>query len=284
MYISEDTLDRIIKEDTPYIDLTTMVLGIGNEQGRISFSSREAGILCGSEEVARILQKLGAQPNLVLPSGTPISPQQLFLQAEGHATGLHTAWKACLNILEYCSGIATRTHTLVTQARVVNPEANILSTRKMFPGTRELAIKAVVAGGGLPHRLGLSETILIFRQHINFLGGMRVLAHSIPLLKQRACEKKVLVEVESLDDALLMAAAGIDGLQFDKIPPLQLKQYVEVIRDSYPNLLLIAAGGINTANVTDYAAIGVQGIVTTSMYFGRPLDISVKIEPIQSKP
>ncbi|HRW12424.1 MAG TPA: ModD protein [Syntrophomonas sp.] len=280
MYISEDTLDRIIKEDTPYIDLTTMVLGIGNEQGRISFSSREAGILCGSEEVARILQKLGAKTNLVLPSGTSISPQQLFLQAEGTAAGLHIAWKASLNIVEYCSGIATRTHELLTKARTVNPDVNILSTRKMFPGTRELAVKAVVAGGGLPHRLGLSETILVFRQHINFLGGMEELAKNIPQFKQRDCEKKFIVEVEKLDDALLLAAAGVDGLQFDKVPPQQLKQFVEVIRESYPGIVLIGAGGIKESNVIDYAASGVAGIVTTSMYFGRPLDISVKIEPI----
>jgi molybdenum transport protein len=280
MYISEETLDRIIKEHTPYIDLTTMVLGSGNEQGRISFSSREAGILCGSEEVARILQKLGAKTNLVLPSGTSISPQQLFLQAEGTAAGLHIAWKASLNIVEYCSGIATRTHELLTKARTVNPDVNILSTRKMFPGPRELAVKAVVAGGGLPHRLGLSETILVFRQHINFLGGMEELAKNIPQFKQRDCEKKFIVEVEKLDDALLLAAAGVDGLQFDKVPPQQLKQFVEVIRESYPGIVLIGAGGIKESNVIDYAASGVAGIVTTSMYFGRPLDISVKIEPI----
>ncbi|MEN6327064.1 MAG: ModD protein [Syntrophomonas sp.] len=281
MYISEETLDRFIREDTPYMDLTTQLIDIGREQGTISFVSRETGVLCGTEEAARILQKLGAKPDLMLPSGTRLSPGQAFLQAEGNAAGLHIAWKVCLNILEYCGGIATRTRTLLDRARSVNAHVNILSTRKIFPGTKELAIKAVLAGGGFPHRLGLSETVLFFRQHINFISGMEELAARIPQLKQQACEKKIIVEVENLEDALLLAQAGVDGLQFDKVPPAQLKHYVEVIRERHPQLLLIGAGGIKESNVIEYAASGVNGIVTTSMYFGRPLDIAVKMEPVK---
>jgi molybdenum transport protein len=150
----------------------------------------------------------------------------------------------------------------------------------MFPGTRALSAKAVLTGGGFPHRLGLSETILVFRQHINFLGGVHELSQRIPQLRIHAREKKVLVEAETLDDALLLAAAGVDGLQFDKVQPGQLKNYVQKIRESHPNLLLLAAGGINESNVIEYADTGVDGIVTTSMYFGRPLDISVIMKPL----
>lgn len=280
MYISEEVLDRFIHEDAPYLDLTTEVLGIGQDQGRISFAAREKGIICGTEEAGRILEKIGTKVDLLLTSGTKVIPGQVFLQAEGNASGLHIAWKVCLNILEYCSGIATRTRTLRDKARSVSPSVNILSTRKMFPGTRELAIKSVVAGGGFPHRLGLSETILVFRQHITFLGGMNELNKRIPQFKKQACEKKVLVEVESLDDALLLAAAGVDGLQFDKVPAGQLKSYVAEIKKAYPQLLLIGAGGINESNIMEYAATGVDGLVTTSMYFGRPLDISVIMDPV----
>lgn len=281
MYISEETLDRFIREDTPYLDLTTAIIDIGQEPGVISFKSRENGVLCGTEEAARILQKLGAQPGFQLPSGTRLNPGQVFLEAEGNAAGLHVAWKVCLNILEYCSGIASRTRTLLDRARTVNEHISILSTRKIFPGTKELAIKAVLAGGGFPHRLGLSETILFFRQHINFISGMEELASRIPQLKEQACEKKIIVEVETLEDALLLAQAGVDGLQFDKVAPEPLKQYVQVIREKYPALLLIGAGGIKESNVLEYAATGVNGIVTTSMYFGRPLDIAVEMRPVK---
>ncbi|MEN6348124.1 MAG: ModD protein [Syntrophomonas sp.] len=281
MYISEETIDSFIHEDVPYLDLTTLLLEIGQQAGRISFASREKGILSGSEEARRVLQKLGARPTLVQAGGSQISPGQPFLQAEGDASALHAAWKVCLNILEYCSGIATRTRSLLDKARKINPDINILSTRKMFPGTRELAIKSVVAGGGLPHRLGLSETILIFKQHTNFLAGIEELAARIPLLCRQAGEKKVIVEVERLEDALLLAKAGVDGLQFDKVPPGELVLYVQEIRKAHPGLLLLGAGGINEANVADYAAAGIDGIVTTSMYFGRPLDIAVTMEPLK---
>lgn len=281
MYISEETLDRFIREDVPYLDLTTCLLDIGQKQGLISFAAREEGILSGSEEAARILQKLGLKTGLLLPGGAPVLPGQTFLQAEGSAANLHMAWKVCLNILEYCSGIASRTHLLLEKARTVNSSISILSTRKMFPGTRELAIKAVMAGGGFPHRLGLSESILVFRQHINFLTGMEELAKSIPKLRQQVCEKKILVEVGSLDEALLLAEAGVDGLQFDKVPPELLGQYVQEIKEYHSDLLLIGAGGINEANVIAYAATGIDAIVTTSMYFGRPLDIAVTLEPLK---
>jgi len=284
MYISEETLDRFIREDVPYLDLTTVLLDIGQEPGKITYASREKGILSGSEEAARILQKLGLKLGLLLPSGTPILPDQTFLQAEGTASGLHIAWKICLNILEYSSGIASRTRCLLDKARMINPNISILSTRKMFPGTRELAIKAVVSGGGFPHRLGLSETILVFRQHINFLSGMEELAKSIPKLRQQACEKKIIVEVTKLDEALLLAEAGVDGLQFDKVPSEQLRDYVQEIRKYHPDLLLIGAGGITEANVTAYAATGIDAIVTTSMYFGRPLDISVTMTSLERNP
>jgi len=280
MYISEETLDRFIREDVPYLDLTTSLLDIGQEPGRISFAAREKGILCGSEEAARIFQKLGLRTGLLLASGTTVIPGQPFLQAEGSAANLHMAWKVCLNILEYCSGVASRTRLLLDNARTVNPGVGILSTRKMFPGTRELAIKAVVAGGGFPHRLGLSESILVFRQHINFLSGMEELAKSMPKLRQQACEKKFIVEVERLDEALLLANAGVDGLQFDKVPAELLGHYVEEIRKCHSDILLIGAGGINEVNVIEYAATGIDAIVTTSMYYGRPLDISVTMEPL----
>jgi len=281
MYISDETLDHFIHEDTPYLDLTTHLLDIGQEPGVISFAARENGILCGSEEAARIFQKLGLKTGLFLRSETPLLQGQPFLQAEGSAGNLHIAWKVCLNILEYCSGIASRTHLLLDKARTVNPNISILSTRKMFPGTKELTIKAVVAGGGFPHRLGLSESILVFRQHINFLSGMEELAKNIPKLRQQACEKKFIVEVDNQDDALLLAEAGVDGLQFDNVPPEQLGRYVEEIRKYRSDLLLLGAGGINEGNVIAYAATGIDAIVTTSMYFGRPLDIAVTMEPLK---
>lgn len=280
MYISDSTIDGFIKEDVPYIDLTTTILKIGNKRGKITFASREDTVLSGIEEVLRIFDKLNISCCRFLPSGTFIGSKTVFIEAEGTAQNLHMAWKICLNILEYCCGIATRTKKMVDKAKQANPNIEIVTTRKSFPGTKELTIKSIVAGGALPHRLGISETILIFKQHIAFLGGYEALADAMNNIKISACEKKVTVEVENINDALLMAKAGADALQIDKLPPDEVIEIVKAARQVNPHIGLIATGGINYDNVDKYAATGVDAIATTSLYFGKPSDISAVITSI----
>ena len=161
VYIADETIERWIREDVPYGDLTSWLLEIGGRRGKIEYFSREETVVCGTEEAARIFIKLGATVQTVLPSGSLVKPGQLLLAAEGTAAGLHQGWKVVLNILEYASGIAARTHRLVKVAKNINPKLEIVATRKSFPGTKELAIKAILSGGALPHRLGLSETVLM---------------------------------------------------------------------------------------------------------------------------
>jgi len=278
VYISDETIDRWIKEDVPYIDLTTLTLGIGEIKGKISFTAREFTVLSGVEEVLRIFAKLGITPIRSLPSGSVVNKGDIFIEAEGLATRLHMAWKVSMNILEYCSGIATRTKLMVEVAKSVNPHITVVATRKSFPGTKELAIKSIIAGGAFPHRLGLSETILIFKQHLAFLGEINDLAQAIKQIKINACEKKIIVEVETIEDALLLIESGVDGLQFDKIPANDLKIMVDQIRRINPKVTLLGAGSINGGNIEEYARTGINAIVTTAMYFGKPSDIGVTMK------
>src|SRR5690554_5804421 len=165
-------MEKFMREDVPYFDLTTHLLELKGKKGRIAFICREDAVICGTEEVCRILGKLNCTLLGHLPSGTRTHPRTTILEAEGRAEDLHAAWKVSMNILEYASGITTRTNRMLMKARQFNPKIEILSTRKIFPGTKEIAIKAVLAGGGIPHRLGLSETVLVFQQHLNFIGGI----------------------------------------------------------------------------------------------------------------
>lgn len=280
LYISDETIERFIKEDVPYIDLTTLVMGIGNEKGWIRFTAREDMVLSGVEEVLKVFEKLHIHTAYSLPSGTTVRSGETFITAEGLASALHMAWKVSLNILEYCCGMATRTRRLVDKAKEVNSDISIVATRKSFPGTKELAIKSILVGGAFPHRLGLSETILIFKQHINFIGGIAQLSKRIKQIRAGACEKKIIVEAENESEGIEMAGMDIDGLQFDKMPAEQLKLTVQKIRSIKPHITLIAAGGINEKNVQEYAAADVQAIATTSVYFGKPSDIKVTMEKV----
>jgi molybdenum transport protein len=277
IYIADETIERWIKEDVPYIDLTTELLGIGDQKGKISFYTRERTTVCGSEEVSRIFAKLGVETTFCAPSGTRLQTGEIIAEGAGRADALHAAWKVSLNVLEYACGIAERTREIVENARTQNENIEVVSTRKGFPGTKEISIKAVMAGGGLPHRLGLSETVLIFDQHRRFLG--EDLSRMIAELKTRSCEKKIIAETDNIDDAVALTKAGIDGVQFDKVPEKILHDHVARLRALNPALVIIAAGGINHVNAAAYAAAGVNAIATSAMYFGKPADIRACFEP-----
>jgi molybdenum transport protein len=214
--LPDSDIERFIEEDIPYGDLTTHLLGMGARPGRIIFSTREETILCCSEEAARILQKCGASVVSCMPSGTKLSAGIEFLAADGPAQSLHAGWKVALNLMEYASGIASRTQRTVDKSRSVNPEISVVTTRKSFPGTKKISIKAIIAGGALPHRLGLSETVLVFKQHTAFLGGFEAFLGTVSDLKMKARETMVIVEADTAEEALLTARSGADIVQLDK--------------------------------------------------------------------
>lgn len=275
--IADSDIERFIEEDVPYGDLTSTLLGIGEEHGQIAFTTRERTVICCTEEAGRVFEKCGAIITSTLPSGTVAAPGTAILKAEGSAAALHTGWKVAMNLLEYASGIATRTNTIVQHARAANPAINVVTTRKSFPGTRKISMKAIMAGGAFPHRLGLSESILVFSQHTTFLGGLDRFLETLPDLKKRAPEQKILVEADSSDEALRIARAGADVVQLDKMAVAELAALVVDIRNRFPATSISAAGGINAENASAYAATGIDILVLSSVYFGKPADISAVI-------
>jgi molybdenum transport protein len=279
--LSDDEIDRFIREDCPYGDLTTNLLNIGMRAGRMVFATRHETVVCCTEEAARLLEKLGCTVTAAEPSGTLLAAGREILAATGQAGALHMGWKAALNLLEAASGIATRTRTLVHEARAANPAIEVVATRKVFPGTKAVATKAVYAGGALPHRLGLSESVLVFAQHVVFLGDIKELWVRLPEIKNRAKEKKVAIEVTDQIDALAAALAGADMVQVDKMSPEELHALVQAVRNAAPGVLIAAAGGITGENVSAYVATGVDLLVTSAMYWGKPADIAVTMEALE---
>ena len=277
--ISDARLDALIAEDVPYIDLTTEVLGMGNVPGELSYYTREDCVLCGTEEVARIIERVGARVEESLPSSARVAAGETFLRAAGPAGALHMAWKACLNVFDHCSAVATATRALVDEAHAGNEACEVITTRKSMPGAKDLLTKAVMTGGAFPHRLGLSETVLVFDHHIEFLGGFDAFLEQLPAFRRRCIEKKLFVEA-SADQARALAYAGVDGIQFDKIPPEELGGLVKDLRSIDPHLALIAAGGINAKNARAYAASGVDGLATTWPFNAKPLDMSVRMRAL----
>jgi len=277
-FISINEIDRLINEDVPYIDLTSWTLGIREQEGRITYFTRENAVVCGTEEVRAIFERLHIEMDHMVPSGRQITAGSELITGIGRAEDLHMAWKVGQNILDNCSGIATKTKKMVDIVKAANPNMAVLTTRKGFPGTKTLATKAIMVGGAMPHRLGLSETILIFKQHLDFIGGFEGLLNKLPEIKAECCEKKVIVEATTLEQAIMLCRAGVDGIQFDKMSVADLISAVIYLRAEFPHKVLLAAGGINETNISEYAKTNVNGLVTTSLYSAKPIDIGVKIQ------
>lgn len=277
IYFSDNDIDRLIKEDMPYIDLTTELLGIGRGLGKIEFKVREDAIVSCTEEVERIFFKLGIDCTHLTPSGVIAPVGTLIVAGEGEVASLHTAWKVCLNLLEYAIGISTFANNLNKAAKASNPDISVFFTRKSFPGTKQFVVKAAMSGGIYPHRLGVSETILVFENHLRFVGGYNGFMNILPDIKKKAVEKKIIVEVERYEDAEKLVLGGVDGVQFDKVHPKELIGYVNKLKDIKSDITIIAAGGVNHQNIKEYSETGVDAIATSCIFHAKPLDISAKI-------
>jgi len=275
--ISDSRLDALLAEDAPHGDLTTEAVGIGARAGRIAYSAREPLVLCGAEEAARVLVRAGASPRRIADAGTTAAPGDLLLEAEGSAAALHLGWKVALHLMEHLSGIATRTRRIVDAARAgAGRPVPVAATRKGFPGTRDLALLGVRAGGGIAHRLGLSDSILLFAEHAAFLGEGGLSA-AIARLRARQPERKVVVEVSSLAEAVAAARAGADVVQVEKLPPPAFAEVAAACRAAAGAARLAATGGVDESNAAAYAAAGADLLVTSAPYAGRPSEIEVDL-------
>jgi molybdenum transport protein len=280
VFLSQHFCDQLIQEDVPYFDLTTHLLGIGTVAGHIHFQTRQPTCLAGIDEAALIFKRLGASVTYRAKNSECVAAKTPILRVEGEVALLQKGWKVAQNLLEYACGVATQTRDLVQRARTVNPKIMLYTTRKTIPGSKPIAIAAILAGGAYPHRLGLSETILIFQQHLNCLDNkLETFLQRLPQLKAQAVEKKIIVEVKTATAALQLAEVGVDGLQLDKFSYAELKTLIPQLKAIHPALLTLATGGIERDNIADYAATAVEGLVLTAPYYAKPADIGVEILP-----
>lgn len=280
LYFTDQEIDHLMMEDIPFSDLTTSLLRLENKPAKIQVSTREPAVVCCTEEVMKIFNKTGIQTTLFTPSGEYLEGGVKFLEGEGLSGNLFAVSRTLENLLRYASGIATRTRLFVEKAREVNPGIMVATTRKIIPYTRKIAIKAVKAGGATIHRFGLSESILVYKNHRNFLGGLENLMKRLREQKVNAGTKPITVEVDNYDDALKIARAGVDVIQLDKFSPADIKKLSKEIIKGNAVVKLAAAGDIVLKNVQEYARSGADILVTSWPYYGEPADMSITIQPI----
>ncbi len=271
--LSDHELHQLLAEDVPFGDLTTDSLGISAVPAQMRLFARDPMVVCGVEEAARLLQLCGANVQYWLPSGTPAPADTLMLEVSGTAGALHRGWKTAQTLLEWCGGMATCAAGIVAAARRGDPATLVAGTRKNVPGQRRLASKAFRAGGAIMHRNGLSETLLIFAEHRQFLAG-EAPALTVARLRQQCPEKRVVVEVATPEEALQWA--GADVLQLEKFTVAAVADTVTALAAAGSQAVVAAAGGISVHNAEDYARAGAKLLVTTAPHLAAPRDVQVR--------
>jgi molybdenum transport protein len=272
--LSDQTLEGFLHEDAPYGDLTTHNLGLGALPGRVTLAARAPMTVCGTEEAARLFALCGAVPHVMSASGQHVQAGTELLSAHGSATSLLLAWKVAQTLMELSSGISSEVARIVTALQAAGLRIPLACTRKTFPGTRPLAVKAVLAGGGVMHRLGLSDSLLLFPEHRLFVDHS--LDDMVGRLRKLQPEKRLVVEVTDLQEALAMAAAGAEVLQLERFSPDAVRQCKAALHSSHLHPMVAVAGGVNADNAVSYGLAGADILVSSAPYHAPPRDVEVR--------
>jgi molybdenum transport protein len=197
------------------------------------------------------------------------------LSVQGQAANLLLVWKVAQTLMEYASGIASEVARIVTELRAAGHMVPLACTRKTFPGTRALSVKAVHSGGGIMHRMGLSDSLLLFPEHRVFVDLGR--DDAVGRLRRSQPEKRLVVEVTSLQEAIAMAESGADVLQLERFTPDALRQCKLTLHQMRLHPMLAAAGGVNASNAVAYADAGADVLVSSAPYHAPPRDVEVRM-------
>lgn len=267
--MTDAELVSLLNDDVPCGDITTETCAIGQHAARLEFRARQVLVVCAIEEAARLFTLCDATVRVYVHSGQQVGKDTLLLEARGNAHVLHRVWKTAQVLVEWASGISTATAAVVKAAA----PAPVACTRKNVPGTKALSVKAVRAGGAIMHRLCLSESLLLFAEHRLYLGEAP--ATTVIRCKRAEPEKRLVVEVADIKEAIIWAQAGAEVLQLEKFSPESVAECRAELDQAGFKTVLAAAGGIRADNAAAYVQAGVDLLVNSAPYTAPPMDVQV---------
>ena len=275
----EELIDRLIDlafaEDIGDGDHTTLSCIPATAMGKSKLLIKEPGILAGIEIAKEVFRRFDPtmKVEVFINDGTAVKPGDVAMIVEGKIQSLLQTERLMLNIMQRMSGIATMTHKYAEQLKGTN--TRVLDTRKTTPGMRILEKMAVKIGGGVNHRIGLFDMILLKDNHIDFAGGIRpAIEGAKTYLKAKGKNIPIECEVRSLEDIdEVFAAGGVDRIMFDNFTPAMTREAVKKVAGRCEKTLLLAA--LDT--LREYAETGVDfisvGALTRKI---KSLDMSLK--------
>jgi len=269
-------IDLAFAEDIGDGDHTTLSCIPPTAMGKSKLLIKEAGVLAGIEIAKEIFHRFDPEMKVevFINDGAEVKPGDIAMVVEGKVQSLLQTERLMLNVMQRMSGIATMTRRYVKQLEGTN--TRVLDTRKTTPGLRMLEKAAVKIGGGVNHRIGLFDMILLKDNHVDFAGGIdKAISRAKDYCKQKGKDLKIEIEVRNFDELnQVLAIGGVDRIMLDNFTPANTKKAVEMIGGCYETE---SSGGITFDTLRDYAVCGVDyisvGALTHSV---KGLDMSFK--------
>lgn len=255
--LAQDDVARALAEDVGPGDLTAGLIA-PERQAHARILARESAVICGTAWAEAALQQVvpEAQIRWQVRDGQRCAADQVVLELTGPARGLLTAERTVLNFLQLLSAVATKTAEYVAAVdSVPGNRARIVDTRKTLPGLRMAQKYAVHCGGGLNHRIGLYDAVLIKENHIAAAGGVTAVLQRAAAVAPTA--KFVEIEVETLAQLQEALQSGATMVLLDN---MDLSTLREAVRLNAGRAILEVSGGVNLGTVRDIAATGVDRI------------------------
>ena len=279
MEIDSDTRElvaRALLEDVGAGDVTAEAVVPEDALGRATIAQKEPGVVFGLDVAAEVFRQAGAgqlEGRMEEGEWRDEVPATVASVA-GPARALLAAERTALNFLCHLSGVATLTATFVGRVELIG--TRVLDTRKTTPGLRALEKAAVAAGGGINHRMGLYDAILIKENHAAIAGGV---GEAVRRAREARPELSVEVECRNLEEVGQGIEAGADRLLLDNMSPVELREAVAVARRSGDGPELEASGGIDLVNVREIAETGVDYVSVGALTHSAPaLDLSMTMD------
>lgn len=272
--IQLEYLLEFLREDAPFDDVTSEAVIPAGMVAKAVVVAKQDGIIAGVEESRALFEYFGIDVRVRRKDGEEVKSGEVVLELEGDARSILLVERTALNIIGRMSGIATEVRRLVKRVHKINPRVRVAGTRKSL--LRRLDKKAILIGGGEPHRFSLSDSILIKDNHL----ALVPLEEAIKRAKAFSAYKIVEVEVERVEDAIKAAELGVDVIMLDNMKPEDIERTVDILKaKGLRNKVKIeVSGGITPENIEEYAGLDVDiislGYLTHSV---KNFDVSLEV-------
>jgi len=279
----EDFIKQALLEDTedptgriPRGDHSAQSCLNPNEKKRARLIIKDSGIIAGIEIAEKIFKQVDKEllVDTFIADGTEVHHGDIGLEVSGRATSILLAERLVLNTMQRMSGIATKTHQFVNL--IAHTKCKVLDTRKTTPNFRYFEKLAVKIGGGVNHRFGLYDMIMLKDNHIDYCGGIVLAIQRAKEYNQKlGIQLPIEVETRNLDEVKqVLEVGGVYRIMLDNFSPEKCRDAVEYVAHRTP---LEASGGINLETIASYAETGVDFVSVGSLtYSYKSLDISLK--------